>query len=83
MVILGAGASVAACPRGDANGLRLPVMAKLVSVLGLEPLLAKAKVGDRAGGSFELIYDQIVSDDAYRDLRVELDELVRRYFASL
>ena len=68
---------------GDANGRRLPVMANLVSVLGLKPLLAKAKVGDRAGEDFELIYDRIASDNSYRDLRVAVDERVRRYFSSL
>jgi hypothetical protein len=83
VVILGAGASLAACPRGDANGLRLPVMANLVSVLGLEPLLSKAGVEQSATGNFELIYDRIASDDAYRDLRLEVNAIVRSYFASL
>jgi hypothetical protein len=83
VVILGAGASLAACPRGDANGIRLPVMANLVSVLGLEPLLAKIGIEDCASQNFEVIYDRIASDDAYRDFRLEVDTLVHRYFASL
>jgi hypothetical protein len=83
VVILGAGASLAACPHGDANGLRLPVMANLVPTLGLEPLLARAGVGVSVSGNFELIYDRIASDDGYRDVRLEVEALVQRYFASL
>jgi hypothetical protein len=33
VVILGAGASIAACPSGDANGRRLPVMIDFVEKL--------------------------------------------------
>jgi hypothetical protein len=83
VVILGAGASLDACPRGDANGQRLPVMANLMPVLGLEPLPVKAGLEPSATGNFELLYDRISSDDAYRDLRVEVDVSVRRYFESL
>lgn len=83
VVILGAGASVAACPRGDVNGLRLPLMANLVSVLGLEPLLSKAGIEQSGAGNFELIYERIASDGAFRDLRIEVDAIVRGYFGSL
>jgi len=41
VVILGAGASRATCPTGDAEGRRLPVMVDLVDVLDLRPLLLK------------------------------------------
>jgi hypothetical protein len=83
VVILGAGASVAACPRGDSNGLCLPVMANLVSVLGLDPLLAKAGVGKRVSDNFELIYEELSSQDHYRDVRAEVDDAVHNYFSSL
>ena len=39
IVILGAGASVAAFPDGDANGKRLPTMANFVEMLSLESIL--------------------------------------------
>lgn len=41
VVLLGAGASRAACPTGDANGKLLPLMADFVDVLGRNPLLMK------------------------------------------
>ena len=39
VVVLGAGASRAACPAGDSNGKLLPLMADFVDVLGLAPLI--------------------------------------------
>jgi hypothetical protein len=39
LVVLGAGASRAAFPKGDQNGKKLPLMADLVEVLQLEGLL--------------------------------------------
>ena len=36
IVILGAGASIAAFPDGDVNGNRLPTMDNLVEMLGLQ-----------------------------------------------
>jgi len=83
VVILGAGASLAACPRGDRNGRKLPVMANLVRVLCLEPLLKKAGLEADVGQNFELIYDRLASDDRLKDVRLELDAAVSCYFASL
>ncbi|MBU4399752.1 MAG: hypothetical protein KKE86_10510, partial [Planctomycetes bacterium] len=40
VVILGAGASLAACPNGDALGRQLPLMANLVEILDLKDLIA-------------------------------------------
>ena len=39
VVILGAGASLAAFPNGDKNGRQLPLMNNLVEVVGLRSLL--------------------------------------------
>lgn len=58
-------------------------MANLIPVLGLERLLEKAGLRVCADGNFETIYDQIASDDTYRDVRLEVDQIVQRYFASL
>ncbi|HET7396854.1 MAG TPA: hypothetical protein VFK12_10500, partial [Gammaproteobacteria bacterium] len=38
VVILGAGASIAACPSGDANGLRLPSLQDVQEATGLGDL---------------------------------------------
>lgn len=83
VVILGAGASVAACPQGDADGRRLPVMANLMSALGLDSLLEHAGLAHYAAGNFELVYDEVASSDRYSDLRLEIESRIRHYFASL
>jgi hypothetical protein len=48
IVILGAGASIAACPQGDRNGRTLPVMNNLIDVVGIGDLLT---VGGSMGRS--------------------------------
>lgn len=83
VVILGAGASAAACPRGDARGHPLPVMANLTSVLKLGTLLQRAGLAPYRGDNFEHLYDRLASSDQYNDLRVDIEARVRRYFASL
>jgi hypothetical protein len=42
VVILGAGASLAAFPNGDKHGRKLPLMWNIVDVVGLSPLLDNA-----------------------------------------
>ena len=83
VIILGAGASVAACPQGDAFGRPLPVMRNLVSVLRLEPLLQHAGLEQYSSGNFELVYDELASSDRHRDLRLAVESRVQQYFASL
>jgi hypothetical protein len=81
IVILGAGASVAAVPNGDKHGRKLPVMANLIEVLGLEKLLARRAV-DSIGANFEQVYSQLV-DDGKLDLAKEIEDRVFDYFSSL
>lgn len=78
LVILGAGASRATCPKGDANGRPLPLMADLGALPGIAKLLGGAR-----GGNFEEIYSAIASDVANTSLRQSLEDEVHRYFASL
>jgi hypothetical protein len=81
VVILGAGASVAACPDGDANGRRLPVMMDFVEKLGLKGELNNA--GVRSDGNFEDIYSALYGDSRFNDLRARLESAVYEYFAGL
>lgn len=82
VVILGAGASLAAFPKGDVNGRRLPLMRDLVDVVGLRDLLAAR--GVREGyENFEALYDRLASDPANQDLTKALEERLRVYFARL
>jgi len=82
VVILGAGASVATCPRGDRFGKPLPVMNDLVERLGLEPILRSAGVTG-AGRNFEDLCSDLVADGRCADCLLRLDAAVRSYFTAL
>lgn len=55
--VLGAGASRAACPTGDASGKSLPVMNDLVNLLRLENSIPQSFLDDQM--NFETIYSSI------------------------
>jgi len=80
--ILGAGASKAAFPNGDRNGIQLPVMADFVKVLGLAPILEKKKI-DYEGRNFEVIYSELHSNPKYSEAVKELELAIRTYFSRM
>jgi hypothetical protein len=82
VVILGAGASRAACPSGDRHGRKLPVMADLVDVVGLGDLLADAGLAPDPE-NFEVTYDALVRDGKHPAIAAEIEERVRNYFRLL
>src|SRR5216110_3282602 len=79
VVILGAGASLAACPNGDRYGRRLPVMANLVETVGLAPILKRGGISATAAANFENLYSLIATDPARADLCAEIETRVRDY----
>lgn len=82
VVILGAGASCAAFPNGDKHGVRLPLMNNFVDILGLNSLLSQAGV-DFGTDNFEEIYNHLHQNDAYREIREELEKKIYDYFSRL
>lgn len=82
VVLLGAGASRAAAPDGDANGRRLPVMADFVETLGLGSLLDQAGV-EWEGRNFEELYSAIAGDHDRSQIRAELERGIEDYFSEL
>jgi hypothetical protein len=82
LVVLGAGASVAACPNGDKNGKHLPVMDNFIEMLGLGLELSAAGVNYRTG-NFEELYGDLSQGGDHRDLVKTIDEKVRAYFERL
>lgn len=82
VVILGAGASCAAFPKGDANGRQLPLMNDLVDVTGLKRLLQSAGIRNE-GRDFEAFYDEIASSGRHTDLVREIERRIREYFAGM
>ncbi|MBX7259386.1 MAG: hypothetical protein K1Y02_23710 [Candidatus Hydrogenedentes bacterium] len=82
VVILGAGASRAAIPNGDANGVKVPVMADLIEILNLGSLLQGTALPN-AGRSFEEIYSQISESPCLSHIQYELEARVYEYFCRL
>ena len=82
IVLLGAGASRAACPNGDRNGRELPVLTNLVEVVGLQSLLTGVP-GIEGLEGFENIYGKLVADENSFDLVTELEARIRGYFEQL
>ncbi len=83
VVILGAGASVAACPKGDRNGRRLPVMANLLETVGLTQTLEQAGISVTSATNFESLYSGIASDSTRKGLRAAIETRVKEYFEDL
>lgn len=80
--ILGAGASLAAFPSGDRNGLKLPLMCNFVETVGLDSLLEKYNI-DYTGKDFEVIYAQLYFDPKYVDLTNEIESALYAYFSKM
>lgn len=82
LVILGAGASLAAFPSGDRNGRKLPVMRTFTDVVGLKTLLRDSGIPEPYE-NFEAIYSDIAVDSKRGQLKEEIESRVYTYFASL
>lgn len=77
VVLLGAGASKAAFPDGDALGKELPVMNDLVNKLGLNALLENS--GFVPTENFETIYSQLPDNE----IKVQIENKITDYFSKL
>ena len=82
VVILGAGASLAALPRGDARGQQLPLMNNLVDTVGLRPLIEQAGLNANIA-NFEGFYDELVTSGKNPNLIGEIERRVHEYFSAL
>ncbi len=82
VVILGAGASLAAFPNGDKNGNKLPLMCDFVAALGLDSVLGQHDIR-HAGRNFEEIYSELYEDSRYEELIETVNNLVWDHFGRL
>lgn len=73
VVILGAGASRASFPKGDAHGNKLPLMNELIDILNL----------DRNIKDFESFFSEISTKPKYNDLVKKIKRKVNDYFNSM
>ncbi|MEO7859165.1 MAG: hypothetical protein ABIU05_01775, partial [Nitrospirales bacterium] len=83
IVLLGAGASRAAFPNGDAAGQPLPVMEDLVDIVGLQPILEQTGLEEARGKNFEFIYGQLTSEPTYAHKVKEIERRIDSYFTAL
>ena len=83
VVLLGAGASLAAFPNGDRLGRTLPLMKNLVEVIDLGSLIKQT--GENIGEEidFEAIYSRLASNPKHIAIKEEIEAKVRKYFTSL
>ena len=82
IVLLGAGASVAAYSQGDKNGNRLPVMDNLIEVLDLQDILKREDISCTSK-NFEELYDDLVFNEKYHSISKDIEERVYHYFSEI
>ncbi|MEZ4720899.1 MAG: hypothetical protein R2813_03370 [Flavobacteriales bacterium] len=84
LVLLGAGASLAATLRTpEKNGKRLPLMADLVDVVGLNDLLLDLPIEIRSlKTDFEKLYSALVSS-GFKEIQDQMEKRVYRYFEEM
>lgn len=80
VVILGAGASRAACPDGDVNGKKLPLMIDFIQCVGLEEL---EDFGFDTNSNFEVIYSQLCESKDFNVVRKNIEQKIYRYFDKI
>lgn len=82
VVIVGAGASIAAC-RIDKNGKEVPVLKNIHKILGLTDELKKYNFSDEQMEDFEKLFSDINGKVEYKDLQEKLEYEVCDYFSKL
>ena len=82
VVILGAGASLAAFPDGEGTGRRLPVMSNFAETLGLEPQLDALGLDHRAR-NFEDVLSDLVDSGANSERVAAIESRIHEYFFAM
>ena len=82
VVVIGAGASVAAFPGGDSTGKALPVMDNLVDVVGVGPVLERKGI-DYKGRNFETVYSELCRETVYHETLRDVEGKIRAYFREM
>lgn len=82
VLILGAGATLAAFPNGDRNGRKLPLIHNIVEVCGLQPIL-DAHGLTYQGGDFEAFFASLVAAGTHPDTIAAMERAIFDYFAAM
>lgn len=83
VVIIGAGASLAAFPNGDAKGNIIPLMNNLITVVGLERDLIRYGIDPLSVNNFESFYSHLVKDHQNDNLVNDINLKIYEYFSNL
>ena len=81
VVLLGAGASRASFPNGDASSRSIPLMHDLVDCLDIRSLVEQA--GGFDTDDFESIYSELATNAEYNEIKSEVERRVWDYFSTL
>jgi hypothetical protein len=82
VVIIGAGASRASFPSGDANGNKLPLMSDFVETLQLQDLIDETGL-EFPVNNFESIYSTLYKDKKLFNIQQKIESRISEYFSSL
>ncbi|MBD5157185.1 MAG: hypothetical protein HDT13_06095 [Butyrivibrio sp.] len=82
VVIIGAGASIAAC-KIDKNGKEVPILKNIHNVLGLTYEIEQYDFSDEQMADFEKLFSDIYGKKEYVDLQAKLEHEVCDYFSKL
>ena len=80
VVILGAGASRAACPDGDVNGKKLPLMNDFIQSIGLKEL---EDLGFDSNSNFEVVYSYLCEKEEFNVIRKNIEQQIYNYFDKI
>jgi len=82
VVVLGAGASIQAFPKGDLNGRQLPCMDNLVELIGFRDELKEMGFSD-TNINFEIIYSQLHTNPKKKDCINLIEQKIFKYFSEM
>lgn len=82
VVIVGAGASIAAC-KIDKNGKEVPLLKNIHNILELTDELTKYNFSDEQMADFEKLFSFIYGKNKYKNLQAKLEYEVCDYFSKL
>jgi hypothetical protein len=80
--MLGAGATMAAIPKGDKNGRKSSVMHGFIETLGMADVIRDVNLVT-SSNNLEDIYSELHSRADCESIRLELDRRIRAYFSEL
>ena len=85
VVLLGAGASRAAFPRGDRATRQVPLMNDLVDIIGLKQEIEDTGESFESGHNFESIYSRLYSgsEPKHERARRNIEKKIEEYFSAL